>query len=29
MPDKEKHFMKFQESLQRAIKKMEQYYFER
>lgn len=28
MPDKEKHFMKFQESLQRAIKKMEQYYFE-
>lgn len=27
MPDKEKHFMKFQESLQQATKSMEQYYF--
>ena len=27
MPDKEKHFMKFQESLQQATKSIEQYYF--
>ena len=27
MPEKEKHFRKFQESLQRATERMEQYYF--
>jgi hypothetical protein len=27
MPEKEKHFRKFQESLQWATKSMDQYYF--